>query len=326
MFPPVLAASPLGWFRTSSRLRLGFSVLPLFALSSLFAPAAVASIRRPLEMHVEALDVPPPPVREGGTVVASDRAIYVLGGHLAGAPQTTIERYDPMTRTWDVVREGLLPRAHAAALFVEDRLYIFGGQGEFGPEARVEVWDEVTGTIERKAAMPTPRYDVSAALFQGRIYVAGGTLGWGRTATVEIYDPRTDAWYLSAPLTEARDTHLVVTGDALYALGGATDSGVSVRIDRLVGNRWVHVDAMAKPSRAYAAAVRYGQVILVGDDVEPGRVMMWTPVTGRWREVRLDLTPRRYGDAVTFDGAIYVFGGERPSGEKIQGPERVVWR
>lgn len=307
-------------------------VVPLFAAISLAllytlilggliglfvgAPTAHAALARSRLEHavprteLEAL----PLARDGAAVVATNEALYVSGGAAEGGVTGRLDRYDFAQGTWSTLPLDLLPRRHHAAVLVGHELYLLGGRGTVGPVATVEVVDLRRGVVRQAAPMPTPRYFASAALYGGRIYVAGGTLGWGRLNVVEMYDLAAGEWYLAPSLGVARDTQLVVSGGALYALGGYTGGpeGVSTVVERLRGKRWVKVADMPVPTSSYAAAAVGDLIFTFGDHREPGRVLRFDPAELHFTEVEVGFVPRRHAAATTRGSRIFVVGGSQP--------------
>lgn len=290
-------------------------VVALFFAFVLDAPKAHAAARRvpPRDLTKEDLPELLPP-RDGIALVAAKGALYAIGGDAGGKTLGVIERFDPKVGRWERVAE-VLPRRHAAAVVVDDTILIFGGRDERGPLAEVEAFDLKTHRVTLRQPMPTPRYFASAALYHGRVYVAGGTLGWGRLPVVEVYDPARDTWYVAPRLSTPRDTQLVVVNGALYGLGGflGHEEGVSAKVERLEGRRWVEVSTLPRPTSAYAVAVLDDEVYLFGDHRDLGRVLRFDPATGEGRDVSADFFPRRLAAAAVLDGAIYVVGGSQPS-------------
>lgn len=316
MFPRARAASLKGgWFPC-------LFVVFFLALGA-WSPASRAAARRVPPVQLPAGDLPELPLaRDGAAVVATEGALYVIGGDGEGGPLGRLDRLDLATGRWQTLSDELLPRRHASAVVVNGEILIFGGRGPRGPEGVVEAWDLERAALETRAPMPTPRYFASAALYEGRVYVAGGTMGWGRSRVVEVYDPARDEWYVCASLSVARDTRLVVTGGALYALGGYTGEGVSTLIERFDGRRWVEAGRMPRPTSAYAAASAGGRVFLFGDHRDLGRVLSWEPATGTWRELRSGYFPRRHAGAAALGEEVFVVGGSQPSGHKLGAVER----
>lgn len=293
-----------------------FRTLALGALATVFvgAPGAHAAFAKsrlePPLMRTE-LDALPL-ARDGAAVVATDEAIYVSGGGTDAGVTGSLERYDLARGTWTTLPLELVPRRHHAAVLVGTQLYLFGGRGSHGPVASVEVIDLERGEVRYAAPMPTPRYFVSAALHGGRIYVAGGTLGWGRLNVVEMYDLAAGEWYLAPSLGVARDTQLVASGGALYALGGYTGGrDVSPIVERLQGRRWVKVAEMPKPTSSFSAAAVGDLIFTFGDHREPGRVLRFDPVALRFSEIEVGFVARRHSAAAVRGARVYVVGGSR---------------
>src|SRR6266699_2790283 len=103
---------------------------------------------------------PLPTARNGpAAVLGPDGRIYALGGVNSSGNLTTVEAYDPRTKSWTAVAS--LPTARynlAAALGPDGRIYAIGGTTKTnGSLPTVEAYDPRTNTWTAVASLPTAR-------------------------------------------------------------------------------------------------------------------------------------------------------------------------
>lgn len=129
------------------------------------------------------------------------------------------------------------------------------------------------GTWASIPPMPDARQEVGVVAAEGRVYVIGGlATGGGASNRVDAYDTRTGLW-LSAPAfpIPIHHTMAAAAGRKIYVAGGYTDPGFT----------------------AHAQTYEFDSDLSV-----------WTR--------RADMpTARGAGAAASYDGKLYIFGGER---------------
>ncbi|MEE8576573.1 MAG: kelch repeat-containing protein, partial [candidate division Zixibacteria bacterium] len=138
-----------------------------------------------------------------------------------------------------------------------------------------------TGYWFGRADMPSRRQELIPALLDGKIYVIGGLSQTAAlTDIVEIFDPTTNSWS-TGPSYPAPIHHCAtaVVDGILYGIGGYITSSLP----------WI----------ANAS------------------VFAFDPTNQEWRPRASMMMPRGEHIAVPFDGKIYVFGGNDPSGNDL---------
>ena len=114
----------------------------------------------------------------GAAMDASGR-IYAIGGYNSTVGYLrSVERYDPATDTWALVRPMVEARAGLAAVTEDDgHIYAMGGYNPaFALRFRrtVEVYTVFGNRWRTAPAMPVARANFAAARFGSRIYALGG--------------------------------------------------------------------------------------------------------------------------------------------------------
>ena len=229
--------------------------------------------------------------------------MYVVGGFAqipnpSGAngrvPPGFIYEYDPGPDKWTKKKSLPVGVHHQAQAVLNGKLYIFGGcnQGISGVGAVTNTWefDPVADSYKALAPLPAKRCAASAEEVGGKIYVIGGLEpfengdGTRVTGRNEVYDPATNTWTTRSPMPTSRNHAFsgVVNGK-VYVIGGRIGSG-------MIGG----------PNQTGATDI---------DIVEE-----YDPTTNLWGVLKQRMpTPRSGGGAATYNGRIYVSGGELQS-------------
>lgn len=242
---------------------------------------------------VEGSSVPTP--RTEVAAAAAAGSIYVIGGFdSAGAAVPTVEAYDPEADEWRAVEPLPFALHHAAAASHGGLMYVAGGYlGTGEPSNALLVYDPSADSWEELAQMPAARGALAAGFVNGVLYAVGGTdtsFGGGLPlATNYAYDPETDTWAEKTPMPTPRQ-HLAGTElDGKLYVVGG-------RIDSLFSN----LDANE----------------------------VYDPETDSWEQLA-PMPSKRGGLAAAATDAVYVFGGERPTGTFANAerydPENGAW-
>ena len=282
------------------RAKLGVAVI--MALGLLAAPLGV---RAQVTGHwVKATKFAPlsEPAEEYWSATANGK-FYLFGGTAvrtgdkAVLPGRVIE-YDPATDKFTSKKPMPRPSEHMTVAEAEGKIYLFGGLSAEHPGDQTagvlylkDSWRYDPGSDAWKAIapMPEPRQAGAAVAVGGKIYVLGGdALAPGAAnppkpddimvvGTNEVYDPATNQWATKRPMPTARNHQAIGTvGGKIYAIGGR------------IGNANV------------------ANMLSSGTDV----VEEYDPATDRWRAMAKMPTPRSGVGWGTYQGMIYVLGGE----------------
>ena len=229
------------------------------------------------------------------------------------------------------------------------KLYLIGGNAAvFTPgaraihPARVLEYDLAADKWTQKKPMPIfADHMTAAAASNGRIYVFGGTGAMRQedpNATLDTaweYDPVADTWKALAKLTAKRTAAAAAeVGGKIYLIGGTTDvagpTGANVTAGLVVGtnesydpatNRWDSHKVMPTPRNHPAIGVVGGKIYVIGGRVTANNIGGFTssnvdvveeydPATDSWRAMNRMPTPRSGHGWTTYQGRIYVAGGE----------------
>jgi N-acetylneuraminic acid mutarotase len=226
----------------------------------------------------------------GGTAVGT-------GAHRTPLPGRVLE-YDPATDKWTSKKPMPHPADHMSVAEYRGKIYLFGGAGAEKPGAlgagNVQLndtweYDPAADSWKALAPMPTPRSAGAAVAAGGKIYVIGGSgLGPGAPnppsveqmlvlGTNEAYDPETNTWETRRAMPTPRNHPAIgEVGGKIYVIGG-----------RIGGPNVANL--ISSPT----------------DVVEE-----YDPATDKWRAMAKMPTPRSGHGWATYQGRIYVAGGE----------------
>jgi N-acetylneuraminic acid mutarotase len=246
----------------------------------------------------------PEPAEEYTSVVANGK-LHLIGGNAVNVggrsvhPARVLE-YDLATDRWTSKKSVPFGADHMAAAEHQGKIYVFGGQGpqqpnDGGPSGfpldKTWEYDPAADSWKSLAPMPSKRTAAAAVGVGGKIYVIGGVtfspgtegkpLGGnnpGLTVNAnEAYDPATNRWEERRPMPTPRNHPAAgVVGGKVYVIGG-----------RL-------------------AAVNIGGLLSSNTDV----VEEYDPATNTWRPMTKMPTARSGHGWTTYEGRIYVAGGE----------------
>lgn len=262
--------------------------------------------------------------RSAHAVVATERAIYVLGGTGPdGKPVATVERFDGKAWSNDTTLPGEGLNAPAAAA-IGNSIYLIGGFGTTTnrPVSTVHRYDTLAKTWSDASPLPAPRGGHAAAVLNGRIHVFGGGTSVSTIDDHSIYDPKTNTWRDAAPLPRKMGSPAAaVLNGRLYSIGGRSgpnDFG-DVYIYDPSTDGWTPGPGVLARGTA-GAAVLSGSIYLFGGESQSaktvlGDVLRLAPSASGWtREPAPMPVPRSYARAVVFKGVIHIVGGSMEYG------------
>jgi N-acetylneuraminic acid mutarotase len=245
---------------------------------------------------------------------------------------------------------------------LDNKLYLIGGNAAVlmpgarpSHPARVLVYDLAKNTWEQKKGVPFYADHMTAAAYNHKIYVFGGTGAMTQEApnatldTAWEYDPAADSWKALAKLPEKRTAGAAAEfGGKIYFFGGSADltgpDGKNITAGIVVGtnesydpatNKWESHKAMPTPRNHPAIGVINGKIYLIGGRLAANGigngyaasntdvVEEYSPMTDSWRAMNRMPTARSGEGWTTYEGKIYVAGGEERN-YHMEGPLRDV--
>jgi N-acetylneuraminic acid mutarotase len=207
-------------------------------------------------------------------------------GPCFGCPPALVYEYDPAGDKWTKKKPIPVRVHHQAQAGYNGKLYIFGGctraiSGEGGTNNAWE-YDPVADSYKALAPIPVKRCSMQAEEVGGKIYVIGGLeplengTGTRVTGRNDMYDPATNTWTTRSPMPTSRNHAFSgVVGGKIYVIGGRIGAG--------------NIPATTN--------------IDVVEEYDPA-TNLWGPIKDRMP------TARSGGGAATYNGKIYVGGGE----------------
>jgi len=286
---------------------------------------------------------------------AAIAAILILGLHTAAAQQS------PGKWVTDKYAKVPEPAEEYTNVVLNNKLYLIGGNAAVltpGARAvhpaRVLEYDLAGDKWTQKKQAPFFADHMSAAAYNGKIYVFGGTGAMRQedpNATLNTsweYDPAADTWKALAAMPSKRTASAATEfGGKIYLIGGSTDitspTGQNLNAGLVVGtndtydpatNRWESHKVMPTPRNHPAVGVVAGKIYVIGGRIGANNigglvasntdvVEEYSPATDSWRAMNRMPTPRSGQGWATYNGRIYVAGGEERN-YHIEGPLRDV--
>ena len=274
----------------------------------------------------------------------------VLVGIVCGLGETIVQAQDPALR---FLRAAPFPQPEEElyGASVDGKMYVIGGFGARGapPPAMVYEYDPNDDVWAEKSPIPVPVHHQMQTELNGKIYVFGGCQrplsgpganGWQPVDNAWEYDPVADSWNALAPMPGSRCAGIAEVVDGkIYVIGGVAimeNSGetalFSDRPSRVVGtnqvydpvaNTWADLSPMPTTrNHAFSGAVD-GKIYVIGGRQGSGHITVssntdiveeYDPALDLWGAVKSPMpTPRSGGGAATYDGRIFVGGGEYQS-------------
>ena len=238
----------------------------------------------------------------------------------------------PREGTWSSAPPLRIARAAHAVVATPTAIYALGGTGASGkPVLEVERFDGKEWEIVSK--LPGEGLNApAAAAIDDQLYLIGG---FGTTSNVPVSEVRVLdlaklEWSTAPPLPRPRGGHAaaVLEGRVHVIGGGNSESTIQ---DHSVFDpetkKWKELAPLPRSMGSPAAVVHGGSLYSVGGrsgGEDFGNVYVYDAKADRWEKCP-PIEPRGTAGAVSYDGAICVFGGESQArGKTITGALRWV--
>ncbi|MEM7332136.1 MAG: kelch repeat-containing protein [Chloroflexota bacterium] len=245
--------------------------------------------------------------------------IWVQGEGFSSEPASyTIEE---MGNKWSVIRGADDVRPDTATAVVGLSIFQIGGIDGAQPLGDVTIVNTVDQVVTSGTAKPTAVSHAASAVLLGEIYIIGGIGEDGNpTGNVEAFSPANNAWRPMTSLpTPLSDALAVATQDALFVIGGHDgNTAVSTfyKFD-LTEERWIELPEMPNARVNPAGDILNDQLIVVGGENESGILTSCSNYdldSESWSACSETINSRTKGEAISFLGRLYLFGGQLSEG------------
>jgi DNA-binding CsgD family transcriptional regulator/N-acetylneuraminic acid mutarotase len=257
-------------------------------------------------------------------VAAFENNIYAVGGITDSGVTAVTERYNTISRQWDLLSEKPTPVGEINAAAIGGRIFIPGGLLSSGEVTDVlEIFDPVSSEWQRGAPLPSARSAYAIAALEGKLYVIGGWDGVQFVNTVYQYDPNQDVWEEMTSMPTPRGyASAVVIGSRIFVFGGydgtaalSVNEEYSHNADVPHGNPWVSRAPLPIERYSHGVAVVADTVHVVGGINESGTPLnnlRYFPMEGEWQEIAGPL-PESLQDMgiVQLGTDLFVIGGRK---------------
>ena len=176
--------------------------------------------------------------------------VYVFGGFNTKNLLRSVEKYSPVSKTWNYVCDLPDDRQYFCGCAFMDKIYLFGGdclnfenlKDSLQFDTKQLKWDQITRKNEGIR-------NEACSVFEGNIVVCGGiNENFLSTNKVESYDVFSDTWTQMPSMIERRSRHnLVNFKSKLFVIGGK-DSGIKCEVFDKTSNRFI---ALKTPELKY---------------------------------------------------------------------------
>jgi N-acetylneuraminic acid mutarotase len=229
------------------------------------------------------------------------------------------------------------PEEELYASVANGKIYVIGGFGyqPFGnPPGLVYEYDPAADKWTKKKEIPVHVHHQAQAVYRDKIYVFGGCLrqitGEGSTDNAWEYDPAADSWKALAPIPVRRcSAQAEAVNGKIYMIGGITPMENGKPGTRVTGlnqaydistNTWETRSPMPTTRNHAFSGVVNGKIYVIGGRQGAANIPVtsptdiveaYDPATDLWGPVRQPMpTARSGGGVATYNGKIYVAGGE----------------
>jgi DNA-binding CsgD family transcriptional regulator len=268
-----------------------------------------------------------PTARKDLAVTTYENQIYVIGGETKKGVSDFVERFDPLTNTWERLSDKPIPVTEVQAKVVGGIIYVPGGRlgsGEVSDafeafHPRSEKWETLTHLPKHLSAY-------AAVAFEGEIFIFGGWDGEKYSDSVFSYDPQRNVWTQKSAMRMARGyVQAEVAGGAIYVMGGLNESGPLDLNEAYFPQRensgeipWQTRAPLPEPRYAFGLTSVADILHLIGGLGESGSLnpLKYSPREDTWQTfMPPDQGTWSHMGVVSIEGILYVLGGQH--GDKI---------
>jgi N-acetylneuraminic acid mutarotase len=265
-----------------------------------------------------------------------------------GSMQVALRAQDPNLR-WVRAAPFPVPEEELYGVSVNGKMYVIGGFGTNGQPAPAMVYEYDPGPDKwtKKKNLPVAVHHQAQTVMNGKIYFFGGCQrpltgpgagGWAPVDNAWEYDPVADSYKALAPMPMKRCSAIAenVNGK-IYVIGGVTTMdhttdtaftgagparvlGTNMMYDPATNTWDASRSPMPTPRNHAFSGVVNGKIYVIGGRIGHGFVTTssnsdvveeYDPVRDTWGVAKARMfTPRSGGGWATYNGKIYVSGGE----------------
>ncbi|MFQ5825349.1 MAG: kelch repeat-containing protein [bacterium] len=277
---------------------------------------------------------PMPTARSGFCAVVFNGKIYVLGGrNNSGEVLNLVERYDPISNTWETGLPSLKDeRENAAAVVFDNKIFILGGRSHNNGHSddgevlkTVEFFDPTRNQWEEFKDLKKKREGLAVVVLNDTLYAIGGfNEGEKFLNDIEFYDADSKKWenwdkINSRRLDFARTAFVgVAVRDSAFVIGGFSNLGPLRFVERFHPAAGTAERGELFTPRGGLTGTVVNDTIFVMGGRDPivqvlNTVEFFVPHLNRWKEASpLNLARENFA-AVTVNNKIYVIGGLDPN-------------
>lgn len=167
------------------------------------------------------------------TKISCIPALVVVGGYAGWRALNTVQKYDFVTKKWEVIEHMRRRRWGGLALGVDQGIFVAGGCDQGSVLKSAELYSVKRRQWYTLTSMLTPRCNFSGAVLGSKIIVAGGGSGFyfnSAMDSVELFDGTKGKWSLLPPMKHERYGCSAVVKDGLFiVLGGCNQQGQDIQ-------------------------------------------------------------------------------------------------
>jgi N-acetylneuraminic acid mutarotase len=266
---------------------------------------------------------------EQATEAHQPEVALMVGGHHAGSPLASMERYDTSSGQWSVAAAMNTARCMFGACMLAGEVYGTGGYStdSGGPLLSVEKYTPSRDTWSTVAPLPFARYNHAAVVMGSAMYVLGGIVlgarGLSTSASVLKFDSAQGAWSAVERMPKARRMHAACAiGSDIYVFGGRRHlSGGKRSVFKYdtETNTWSTLEPMPLPCFNHSASVVDGdQVYIVGAGDDGKGVLRFDTASGTWSRLGATTNNKQGRASFVLGGRLYVAGGWKYSSLSVE--------
>ncbi len=194
--------------------------------------------------------------------------IYLIGGFntTTNVPSAFVWTYDTAGKNWRETRPLPSPRGGHAATVHNGNIHVVGGGNAVSTISDHNVFDLATETWRTLAPLPKTTGSPALVSYRGELYAIGGRSGDSDFGETYVYNTTSNTWRLGTPVAPRGTAGAVVACDAIYLIGGESQSARKVLNDvlrlNLSAGQWEKLTPL-RTARNFARAVMLGRDIYV---------------------------------------------------------------